>query len=72
MVDGHLNYLDAMSKYIDRDRLDEDYRKYIAEGRDFEFNPDELPSGCIIEYQEDGTPQLRVTDPEVFSRHFSN
>jgi len=33
-------FLDAMSRLVDRNRLEADYRKYILEGQDFDFRPD--------------------------------
>lgn len=63
-------FLKAMSRIVDWDRLEADYRKYILEGQDIDFRPDELPSGCRIVRQEDGTPRLSITDMTLFCRHF--
>lgn len=63
-------FLSAMGKFIPMERVEDDYRTFMVEGRDFVFKPEELPSGCTMEYLGDGTPQLRVTDHETFARHF--
>ena len=63
-------FLDAMSGLMDRDRLERDYRKYILEGQDFDFLPDDLPSGCAIIHRDDGAPQLMITDTAAFALHF--
>ncbi len=63
-------FLDAMAGLMDRERLEKDYRTYIVEGKDFEFLPEDLPSGCAIIHREDGAPQLVVTDTVAFARHF--
>lgn len=63
-------FLDAMSVLMEKERLEKDYKKYILEGRDFDFQAEDLPSGCRIVYQPDGTPQLEVTDAALFKKHF--
>ena len=63
-------FLDAMAGLMDRERLEKDYRTYFVEGKDFEFLPEDLPSGCAIIHREDGAPQLVVTDTVAFARHF--
>lgn len=63
-------FLDAMSTLMDRERLERDYKKYILEGRNFDFRPEDLPSGCRIVYRADGAPQLEVTDTVQFAKHF--
>lgn len=63
-------FLDAMSILMDRKRLEKDYQKYILEGKDFDYHPDDLPSGCRIIYRPDGVPQLEVTDTVLFAKHF--
>ncbi len=63
-------FLDAMAGLMDRDRLEKDYRRYILEGKDFDFFAEDLPSGCAITRREDGAPQLVITDPAAFALHF--
>ncbi|MCR4965127.1 MAG: hypothetical protein K6A41_05680 [Bacteroidales bacterium] len=63
-------FLDAMSRLMDRDRLLRDYEKYIVKGENFVFTPENLPSGCAIVTQEDGSPQLIITDSALFAKHF--
>lgn len=64
-------FIDAMAEFIDRDLLEKDYRKYIVEGRDFDFLPENMPSGCRIIRHADGTPELLITDSIAFSKHFN-
>ena len=63
-------FLDAMATLMDRERLERDYKKYILEGQDFDFRPDDFPSGCRIVYRADGAPRLEVTDTVQFAKHF--
>lgn len=63
-------FLDAMATLMDRERLERDYKKYILEGQDFDFRPEDLPSGCRIVYRADGAPRLEVTDTVQFAKHF--
>ena len=63
-------FLNAMAGLMDRERLERDYQTYIIEGKDFEFRPEDLPSGCTIVRKANGTPQLVITDAEVFAKHF--
>ncbi len=63
-------FLDATGGLMDRERLDREYKKYILDGNDFDFSPEDLPSGCRMVYLSDGTPQLEVTDSAVFMKHF--
>lgn len=63
-------FLDAMAGLMDRDRLEKDYRRYILEGKDFDFFSEDLPSDCAITRREDGAPQLVVTDPAAFALHY--
>ncbi|MBQ9666311.1 MAG: hypothetical protein IJ635_01480 [Bacteroidaceae bacterium] len=63
-------FLDAMAKLMDRKRLEKDYQTYMQEGKDFDFFVEDLPTGCKIVRQNDGTPQLVITDSVAFARHF--
>lgn len=63
-------FLEAMSTLMDRERLENDYKKYILDGTDFDFFQEDLPSGCRIVYRPDGVPQLEVTDTLLFAKHF--
>ena len=63
-------FLDAMAVLMEKERLEKDYKQYILEGRDFDYQAEDLPSGCRIMYQPDGTPQLEVTDAALFMKHF--
>lgn len=62
--------LEAMATLMDKERLERDYRTYILEGRDFDFLPEDMPSGCTIVRKADGTPQLIITDTDAFAQHF--
>lgn len=63
-------FLNAMGGLMDKERLERDYQTYIMEGKDFEFAPEDLPSGCAIIRKTDGTPQLTITDSVAFTKHF--
>ncbi|MGM9685289.1 MAG: hypothetical protein ACI3YI_03560 [Bacteroidaceae bacterium] len=63
-------FIEAMSKLMDRKRLEKDYRQFIVDGKDFDFFPQDLPSGCTIIREKDGTPQLQITDSILFAEHF--
>lgn len=63
-------FLEAMASLMSRERLESDYRNYILEGKDFEFHPEDLPSGCDMKRNAEGIPQLIITDSFLFSRHF--
>lgn len=63
-------FLDAMAGLMNRERLEKDFRRYILEGKDFDFFADDLPSGCTITHREDGAPQLVITDSVTFAKHF--
>ena len=62
--------VNALATTMDRERLEQDYRKYIIEGKDFDFKPEDLPSGCTIGRKQDGVPMLEVTDSAAFAKHF--
>ena len=64
-------FLDAMGGLIGKERAEADFRKYILEGQDFDYRPEDLPSGCSIVRLPDGTPKLEITDTLLFARHFS-
>lgn len=64
-------FLNAMAGLMNRERLENDYRTFILEGKDFDFFPEDLPSGCAITYREDGAPQLVITDSTAFALHFN-
>lgn len=64
-------FIDAMAEFIDRDLLEKDYRNYIIEGHDFDFLPENMPSGCRIIRHVDGMPELLITDSTAFFRHFN-
>jgi len=63
-------FLEGMATLMDKQRLERDYHTYILEGRDFDFMPEDMPSGCTIIRKADGTPQLVITDSHAFARHF--
>ncbi len=64
-------FLEAMGGLIGKERAEADFRKYILEGQDFDYRPEDLPSGCAIVRLPDGTPKLEITDTLLFARHFS-
>ncbi|MBR1435845.1 MAG: hypothetical protein IJ584_12145 [Bacteroidales bacterium] len=63
-------FLSAMASLMGRERLERDYRKYILEGKDFDFFEKDLPSGCTIERSPDGEPLFEITDEAAFAEHF--
>ena len=65
-------FLEAMGGLIGKERAEADFRKYILKGQDFDYRPEDLPSGCAIVRLPDGTPKLEITDTLLFARHFSS
>ncbi|MDE6482290.1 MAG: hypothetical protein K2L01_00785, partial [Rikenellaceae bacterium] len=64
------NFLYKMSALIDRKRLEADFDSYITDGEDIRFDASELPAGLDMVYSENGTPELVITDEELFRSHW--
>ena len=63
-------FLTAMASLMDKERLEKDYEKYILQGVDFDFLPEDMPSGCRIVRNAEGVPRLEITDEAAFAKHF--
>ena len=63
-------FLTAMASLMDKERLQKDYEKYILQGADFDFLPEDMPSGCRIVRNSEGVPRLEITDEAAFAKHF--
>lgn len=64
------NFIDKMSAFIDRERLEADFDKYITNGEDIRFDVSELPAGLDMVYLENGMPELLIADEELFRSHW--
>jgi len=63
-------FLTAMASLMDKERLQKDYEKYILQGADSDFFPEDMPSGCRIVRNAEGVPRLEITDEVAFAKHF--
>ena len=72
----HLNkvnkgtFLDVAQQFLDRKLLEEEFDKYIMKAETMTFQGDPMPSGCEVNFKEDGTPYIVITDEEEFKSHF--
>ena len=63
-------FMETVSRFIDRKTLEDEFEKYIIRAETMDLSASPLPSGCRLKFEADGTPQVEITDREVFEKHF--
>lgn len=63
-------FMETVSRFIDRKTLEDEFEKYIIRAETMDLSASPLPSGCKLIFEADGTPQVEITDREVFEKHF--
>lgn len=64
-------FLEDLENVLNKEVLYDSFKKYILEGQCIDYEKAHLPSGCELYYNDDGAPQIRVTDKSLFAEHFS-
>ena len=60
----------VVSKFIDRQQLEDEFEKYIMRAETMVLDADQLPAGCRLNHKNDGTPFIEIADDEEFREHF--
>ena len=63
-------FLEIMSTFIPRERLEKDFNDCVINGCDIPFSNGELLSGLTVTYGDDGIPKIEISDTSSFNRHW--
>lgn len=63
-------FIETVSQFIDKETLEAEFEKYIINAETMDLSQSPLPTGLALRYEKDGTPQVYITDREVFASHF--
>ena len=63
-------FMEKVAQFIDRKTLEEEVEKYIIRAETMDLSASPLPTGCKLVFESDGTPQVQITDRDIFAKHF--
>lgn len=63
-------FMEKVSRFIDREKLEGEFEKYIIRAETMDLSQSPLPTGCTLRFEKDGTPQIHITDRAIFAEHF--